>query len=155
MPVGIRREDGQGFVLVPVERWHEDLKWREQHGGQRGLIDLRNVVMDLVCEALNCSREIVFSKRRQSSSLFPRQVVIFLLREKGLGFSEIGQYFSCHHSTVMNAVESLEKRLSESEYLRVMIEDLRQELDRVLAGGTPGTRVRRTAWEGHDGPFET
>lgn len=154
-PVGIRREDGQGFVLVPVERWQEDLKRRELFGGQKGLIDLRTVAMDLVCEVLGCSQEVVFSKRRQSSSVFPRQVVMFLLREKGVTFSEIGEYFSCHHSTVMNASESMERRMSENDYIRALIEDLRRKLDQALNGGTPGIRVKRTVIEDPGGPLES
>lgn len=66
-------------------------------------------------EAFNISfNDLMKKKTRTQAILIPRQVAMYLARElTGASFSDIGRSFSnMHHSTVMNAIESVKGRMA-------------------------------------------
>jgi chromosomal replication initiator protein len=76
------------------------------------------VSMERICrmtaETFNISfTDLMKKKSRQQAILLPRQVAMFLARElTAASFTEIGQSFNnMHHSTVMNAINSVKNRM--------------------------------------------
>lgn len=57
--------------------------------------------------------DLMKKKSRQQNVLVPRQVAMYLARElTGASFSDIGRSFNnMHHSTVMNAIDSVKQRM--------------------------------------------
>jgi len=68
----------------------------------------------ITAETFNVSfADLMKKKGRQQSILLPRQVAMYLARElTGASYSDIGRSFQdMHHSTVMNAIESVKTRM--------------------------------------------
>jgi chromosomal replication initiator protein len=68
----------------------------------------------MTSETFNISMtDLMKKKSRQQSVLLPRQVAMYLARElTGSSFSDIGRSFNnMHHSTVMNAIDSVKARM--------------------------------------------
>ncbi len=71
-------------------------------------------VYRMTAETFNLSfNDLMKKKSRQHNVLVPRQVAMYLARElTGASFSDIGRSFSnMHHSTVMNAIDSVKQRM--------------------------------------------
>ena len=66
---------------------------------------------------LDLTLNLIKKKSRQQSILLPRQVAMFLARElTASSFAEIGQSFNkMHHSTVMNAINSVKGRMQKDD----------------------------------------
>ncbi len=90
--------------------------------GMTGQDATSNISMERICrmtaETFNMSfGDLMKKKTRQSSILVPRQVAMYLTRElTGTSFAEIGRSFgNMHHSTVMNAIESVKLRMQKDQ----------------------------------------
>jgi chromosomal replication initiator protein len=77
----------------------------------------------MTAETFNVSFVDLMKKRsRQQAILVPRQVAMYLAREiASLPFADIGRAFNMHHSTVMNAIDSVRDRMKrDSEFHRMV-----------------------------------
>jgi chromosomal replication initiator protein len=90
--------------------------------GASGTEASAGVSLEKVCrttaETFNVSfSDLMKKKSRQQSILVPRQVAMYLARElTGSSFSDIGRAFSnMHHSTVMNAIDSVKQRMGRDQ----------------------------------------
>lgn len=90
--------------------------------GMTGQDATANISMERICrmtsETFNISfNDLMKKKSRQSAILIPRQVAMYLTRElTGASFAEIGRAFNdMHHSTVMNAIESVKVRMQKDQ----------------------------------------
>jgi len=86
--------------------------------GQTGAEATASISMERICrmtaETFNVSfNDLMKKKGRQQAILLPRQVAMFLCRElTAASFTEIGLSFNgMHHSTVMNAIDSVKNRM--------------------------------------------
>jgi chromosomal replication initiator protein len=86
--------------------------------GQTGTEATASVSMERICrmtaETFNISfNDLMKKKSRQQAVLLPRQVAMYLTRElTASSFTEIGHNFNdMHHSTVMNAINSVKNRM--------------------------------------------
>jgi chromosomal replication initiator protein len=80
-------------------------------------------IFRMTAETFNVSFVDLMKKRsRQQSILLPRQVAMYLAREiASLPFADIGRSFNMHHSTVMNAIDSVRDRMKrDSEFHRMV-----------------------------------
>jgi chromosomal replication initiator protein len=80
-------------------------------------------VYRMTAETFNVSFVDLMKKRsRQQAILLPRQVAMYLGREiTSQAFTEIGRAFNMHHSTVMNAIDSVRDRMKrDPEFHRVV-----------------------------------
>lgn len=70
--------------------------------------------------------DLMKKKSRQQTILVPRQVAMYLARElTAASLSEIGKSFNnMHHSTVMNALESVKARMKKDEEFHRMVHSL-------------------------------
>ncbi|WP_306590757.1 chromosomal replication initiator protein DnaA [Geothrix sp. 21YS21S-4] len=77
----------------------------------------------MTAETFNVSLVDLMKKRsRQQAILLPRQVAMYLAREiASTPFTDIGRAFNMHHSTVMNAIDSVRERMKrDSEFHRMV-----------------------------------
>jgi chromosomal replication initiator protein len=91
---------------------------QQAYQGQSGQEASAGVSLERICrmtaETFNISfNDLMKKKSRQQTILLPRQVAMYLARElTGSSFSDIGRSFSnMHHSTVMNAIDSVKARM--------------------------------------------
>ena len=64
-------------------------------------------------------------RSRQQAILLPRQVAMYLAREiASLPFADIGRSFNMHHSTVMNAIDSVRERMKRDPEFHRMVQAL-------------------------------
>jgi chromosomal replication initiator protein len=87
-------------------------------------------IMKKVAEKFNVSSEDIMSKSRHSKFIRPRFVSMYLSRKlTNLTTSDIGKEFGDRdHSTVLNAMNNVEKLMEEEEEIKEMIEDMIHEL---------------------------
>ncbi len=85
-----------------------------QSGQEPGATVPLERVYRMTAETFNLSfSDLMKKKSRQQNILIPRQVAMYLARElTAASFSDIGRSFNnMHHSTVMNAIESVKQRM--------------------------------------------
>lgn len=80
----------------------------------------------MTAETFNVSYVDLMKKRsRQQVILVPRQVAMYLAREiASQPFADIGRSFAMHHSTVMNAVDSVRERMKRDPEFHRMVQAL-------------------------------
>ena len=81
----------------------------------------------MTAETFNLSyADLMKKKSRQQAVLVPRQVAMYLARElTGTSLAEIGKSFNnMHHSTVMNAIASVQTRMKKDEECQRMVQAL-------------------------------
>ena len=101
-------------------------------------------IIDLVAGAYGVSREDLCSRSRRRRVVRPRQFAMYLSRrytEASLG--EIGRALSRDHTSVIYAVDVVERRIVERPQLRYELEALATRLE-----PRPGRRTRRTPRRG-------
>lgn len=87
-------------------------------------------IMNKVAEKYNVSVEDITSKSRHSRFIKPRFVAMYLSRKlTNLTTTDIGKEFGDRdHSTVLNAMNNVEKMMEEEEEMKEMVEEMIQEL---------------------------
>ncbi len=83
-------------------------------------------IFRMTAETFNVSFADLMKKRsRQQAILLPRQVAMYLAREiASLPFADIGRSFNMHHSTVMNAIDSVRERMKRDPEFHRMVQAL-------------------------------
>lgn len=99
--------------------------------GQTGQESVTSVSLDRICrmtaDTFNISlNDLVKKKTRMQNILVPRQVAMYLARELTTSsLAEIGRSFNnLHHSTVMNAIESVKSRMQKDPDLHKTVHSL-------------------------------
>ncbi|WP_277656249.1 chromosomal replication initiator protein DnaA [Seleniivibrio woodruffii] len=87
-------------------------------------------IIDAVSAYFNVKMADMKSKKRTKSISMPRQVAMYLLREKlNLSLQEVGQMFGGRdHSTVLHAVKSISDKYKESREVQLIITTIEREL---------------------------
>ncbi|WP_303849581.1 chromosomal replication initiator protein DnaA [Seleniivibrio woodruffii] len=87
-------------------------------------------IIDAVCSYFNVKLTDMKSKKRTKSISMPRQVAMYLLREKlNLSLQEVGSMFGGRdHSTVLHAVNSVADKYKESREVQLIITTIEREL---------------------------
>ena len=101
---------------------------QQAYQGHSGQEASSGVSLERICrmtaETFNISfNDLMKKKSRQQAILLPRQVAMYLARElTGASFSDIGRSFNnMHHSTVMNAIDSIKARMHKnSDFHKVL-----------------------------------
>ncbi|MBP1628298.1 MAG: dnaA [Holophagaceae bacterium] len=99
--------------------------------GQTGIEATSNISLERICrmtaETFNINfNDLVKKKTRMQNILIPRQVAMYLARELTTSsLAEIGRSFNdLHHSTVMNAIESVKTRMQKDPDLHKTVHSL-------------------------------
>lgn len=82
-------------------------------------------IAQAVAVYFNISEDEMKSEKRKSEILIPRQVSMYIMREKlGISLSDTGKYFNRDHATVYNAVEKIGNKIKADENFTSIIQDI-------------------------------
>lgn len=87
-------------------------------------------IIDAVTGYFNVKMSDLKSKKRTKSISLPRQVAMFMLRDKmNISLQEVGELFGGRdHSTVLHSVQSIEKKMKEDREIHEIISSLEKTL---------------------------
>lgn len=87
-------------------------------------------IIDIVINHYDITKEEVLGKSREKRLAFPRQVIMYLLREEmKSSYPSIGQALGGRdHTTAMHAYTKIEKLLKEEEDLQRTLDEIKQKL---------------------------
>jgi chromosomal replication initiator protein len=97
---------------------------------QRGRAIRIDDILEIVCRHFGAKVGELQSKRRSQSIVFPRQIAMFLARQlTELSLGEIGGFFGGRdHSTVVYALDKMERRRRVDSDFSVTISDLENRI---------------------------
>jgi chromosomal replication initiator protein len=87
-------------------------------------------IINAVCSYFNVKMADLRSKKRTKSISYPRQIAMYMLREKlNMSLQEVGSIFGGRdHSTVLHAVNTTASKLEESKEVQLVISTLEKDL---------------------------
>lgn len=87
-------------------------------------------IVNSVCKYFNVKMADLRSKKRTKSISFPRQIAMYMLREKqNMSLQEVGSMFGGRdHSTVLHAVNSIAEKYDESKEIQLIVSTLERDL---------------------------
>jgi chromosomal replication initiator protein len=87
-------------------------------------------IINAVCKYFNVKLADLRSKKRTKSISFPRQIAMYMLRERqNISLQEVGSIFGGRdHSTVLHAVNSITEKYPESKEIQLIISTLEKDL---------------------------
>lgn len=83
--------------------------------------EMKNVIND-ISKKMGVSSSDITGNSRVESVTTARAVAMYILREKGYTFSDIGDTFNRHHSTVINAYNKIKEIMEDDEQFRGYID---------------------------------
>lgn len=88
------------------------------------------LIIDVVAEHFNISKEDITSKKRNSEYVLPRQIIMYLCRHlTDTSLQMIASYLGKKdHTTVIHGVEKIEEKLKTDEDLENKIETIKKKL---------------------------
>ena len=89
-----------------------------------------NLIIDVVSEHFNVSKEDITSQKRNSEYVLPRQIIMYLCRTiTGTAFQNIAALLNKKdHTTIIHGVEKIEEKLKTDEDLKGKIETIKKKL---------------------------
>ena len=83
------------------------------------------LIINEVAKFYGIEPDTIRSVSRKKETLIPRQVAMYIIREKtGLSLPEIGREFGKDHTTVMNAINKVETMMKKEPEFKTLIKDL-------------------------------
>jgi chromosomal replication initiator protein len=108
----------------------------DAYKGLTGVEPTASISIERICKAVAnhfgvSVNDLVRNKTRQHRILIPRQLAMYLSRElASKSFEEIGNTFNgMHHSTVMNAISSINRRMHKDPDFNKVIQSLLNSID--------------------------
>ena len=103
--------------------------FEEENKGRK--IDIDRLA-EVVAEEFGISKKLLKSRSRKKEVLIPRQIVMYLAKEYlGLTLTKIGDYFGGKdHTTVINAVNKIQKLLSTDTALQKHLNSIKDRLEK-------------------------
>ena len=77
------------------------------------------ITIDEVCSAYNVTLEDLIKKDRHSPFVLPRQVLMYKLRNIGLGLKAIGKIMQRDHTTVMYGIQKIDEQKDLYEDIKI------------------------------------
>ncbi len=89
------------------------------------------LIIDTVCEQYGSKKEDIFSKRRNSEIVLPRQVIMYLCREHtDASLEEIGKLLGKKdHTTVMSGINKIKKQMTFDEELNKNLDIIMKKIN--------------------------
>ena len=89
-----------------------------------------NLIIDVVSEHFNVSKEDITSKKRNSEYVLPRQIIMYLCRSMtATAYQNIADLLNKKdHTTIIHGVEKIEEKLKVDEDLRTKIETIKKKI---------------------------
>lgn len=112
---------------ITMEVAADALKYYEEHSGNK--IITPDMVIESCAKFYNIRKEDILGTRKTKEIAKPRQVSMYLLREiLGLSQLKIAKLFGKDHTTVMYAINKVEKEISEDSNFHLEIDNLRDDI---------------------------
>ncbi len=88
------------------------------------------LIIDVVCEHFNVSKEDITSKKRNSEYVMPRQIIMYLCKEMTeLSLQNIGNILSKKdHTTVIHGIKQINSKMTTDDDLRNKIEIIKKKI---------------------------
>ncbi len=89
------------------------------------------LIIDTVCEQYGAKKEDIFSKKRNSEIVLPRQIIMYLCREHtDASLEEIGKLLGKKdHTTVMSGISKIKKQISFDDELNKNLDIIMKKLN--------------------------
>ncbi len=89
-----------------------------------------NLIIDIVSDHFNVSKEDITSKKRNSEYVLPRQIIMYLCRNMtATAYQNIADLLNKKdHTTIIHGVEKIEEKLKVDEDLRTKIETIKKKI---------------------------
>ena len=95
-----------------------------------GLNPTPQMILDNVSEFYRVPVDRILSSSREKDIVHARQVVCLLLRDMAkMSLPQIGSFIKRDHSTVMNSLEQIQKKMLESSEIAAGVADLRKNIE--------------------------
>ena len=88
------------------------------------------LIIDIVCEHFNVSKDDITSKKRNSEYVMPRQIILYLCKEMTeLSLQNIGTILSKKdHTTVIHGIKQINSKMATDDDLRNKIEIIKKKI---------------------------
>ena len=88
------------------------------------------LIIDIVCEHFNVSKDDITSKKRNSEYVMPRQIIMYLCKEMTeLSLQNIGTILSKKdHTTVIHGIKQINSKMATDDDLRNKIEIIKKKI---------------------------
>ena len=89
------------------------------------------LIIDTVCEQYGTKKEDIFSKKRNSEIVLPRQIIMYLCREHtDASLEEIGRILGKKdHTTVMSGINKIKKQCTFDDELNKNLDVIMKKLN--------------------------
>lgn len=117
------------FIIIPFDKVKEVVDSRCET--RKRTSDLtQDKLIDRVCESFNQSRKDVMGKSRKNEYIIPRHLCMYLLHIIfEMNKTLIGRIFDCKHTTVLNGINNIERRMESDKKIQKVINDIRLDFD--------------------------
>ncbi|MCC5813534.1 MAG: chromosomal replication initiator protein DnaA [Leptospira sp.] len=117
------------YFVVPYDKVKEVVDSRCET--RRKTSDLtQETLIDMICEFYNQSRKDVMGKSRRNEYIIPRHLCMYLLHHIfDLNKTLIGRIFDCKHTTVLNGIHNIEKKMEIDKKIQEVINTVRFQFD--------------------------
>lgn len=122
---GDKLRDGEGITLDSVKM---DLRDIIKPSSPSAITP--DIIINVVCEHFNVSKDDIVSSKRNSEIVLPRQVFMYLCREYlSIPYKQIGKYIGGKdHSTVMHGLEKISNNIKEDPELAMKIDTIKKKI---------------------------
>jgi len=112
---------------INMEVAYEALKYYEEHSGAKVINP--DIIVDCCASFYNMRKEDITGIRKTKEIAKARQVAMYLMREiLGISQLKIAKYFGKDHTTVMHAINKVEKDIAENPAFHVEITNLKDDI---------------------------
>lgn len=80
-----------------------------------------DTIIDNVCEVFDVKKKALMGKERPKRLALVRHVAMYLCRDAGYSFPQIGKIFGRHHATIIYACRHIEKEIFKDPELRKFV----------------------------------
>jgi len=103
---------------------------KDMFKGPRDLLPTTDTIIEETARYYNLSSDDLIGRDRSRDPAFARQIAMYLIRKlTNLTYKEIGKVFGRDHSTVMNSIDRVEAKLSESDELSKVLRDITSNIN--------------------------
>lgn len=107
---------------LPVRAKREASRY-EDISKLEGLWDIEDIIT-AVCEKFGCSRTQLFNRLRNEESVFRRGVLDLICTSNDWGVTYVAGITRRHHTTVINSLEAIERRLDDDRSARNVLREV-------------------------------
>ncbi len=87
-------------------------------------------IIDVVCDQYNIDKEDIFSKKRNSEIVIPRQVIMYIcIKKAGIASTRIEKILKKDHSTIFHGANKVESDMKYDKDLKLSVDTLIKKLN--------------------------